>query len=67
MEAQTDMDNNQLELKQNLISGLMSLKNKYPDCIWLEECLVMNQINNQTVQIGSLSQITTHDILVSNN
>lgn len=32
-----------LELKHNLINRFEVLKNRYPDCLWLQECMDMNK------------------------
>jgi hypothetical protein len=37
-----------IEIKQGLISQFEILKNQYPDCFWLQECISMNQPNNMT-------------------
>ncbi len=52
--------------KQNLINGLLSLKNQFPDCIWLKECLEMNRLD-QKAQIDLAPQIVTQEILISKN
>jgi hypothetical protein len=39
-----------IELKLNLICGLLTLTNRYPDCLWLAQCFEMNQNTNPGTQ-----------------
>jgi hypothetical protein len=54
-------------LKQNLISGLLSIKNQYPDCLWLEECLEINYKENPNNQIKLAPNITNYGITIALN
>ncbi len=42
--------NNKLKLKKNLIGKLKLLKNLYPACEWLEECIEMNKACPRTLK-----------------
>lgn len=49
------MDEDIDELMQDLMNRLNSLKNRYPDCIWLKECLKMNHKDQEQTVLPELS------------
>jgi hypothetical protein len=61
------MDKNNIRQTVNLVSSFRFLKNQYPDCIWLKECLKINQGPNETLPAKSVRKISSDDLSISQN
>jgi len=55
------------DIKQNLFSRLMILKNQYPDCLWLNECVNMNKQSGMVMETRLTPEVNIKDIFISPN
>ncbi len=61
------MDTKVIEITENLKSRFVLLKNQYPDCIWLQKWLELNQKDNQPAPTFLTTSINTKDFSISPN
>ncbi len=60
--------NNIAEIKQDLIHRLEILKNQYPDCSWLKECINMNKHCTLTLDMRLVPNVEEkYFAFISNN